>query len=148
VLRRANPIEYAGANYLHSPAMDIPYGVDSPGDWNWDPGSLQSWSGYEDKDWGEITFNLNSGFNVTVKQTSFITGSTAQTTTSGAFNYTMTPHFTGDMLLFTGGPEMLHMNESSSLNFGSVRLIELTATTLCYTAVTSGGINIYHLIAK
>lgn len=148
VLRRADPIEYAGANYLHSPAMDIPYGVDSPGDWNWDPGSLQSWSGYEDKDWGEITFNLNGGFNVTVKQTSFVTGSTAQTTTSGAFNYTMTPHFTGDRLLFTGGPEMLHMNEPSSLNFGSVRLIELTATTLSYTAVTSGGINIYHLLAK
>lgn len=148
VLRRADPIEYAGANYPHSAVMDAIYGIPTTRDWNWDPGSLQSWSGYEDKDWGEITFNMNGGLNVIVKQTSFVTKSTAQTTTSAAFNYTMTSDFSNDKLLFTGGSEMLHMNESSPLNFSSVHLIELTATTLSYTAVTSGGISIYHLIAK
>ncbi|MDD5150081.1 MAG: hypothetical protein PHC28_06300 [Flavobacterium sp.] len=149
ILKKADPVEYAGINYPHSAVMDAIYGIPTTRDWNWDPGSLQSWSGYEDKDWGEITFNMNGGLNVITTQTSFTTGSTTKKSTSAAFNYTMTSDFSNDKLLFTGGAEMLHMNESSPLNFSNVRLIELTDTTLCYTAVTTGtGITIYHLIAK
>jgi hypothetical protein len=36
----------------------------------WWPGSSDiSWSGIENKDWGEVTFDLNGGYNISVTQT-------------------------------------------------------------------------------
>jgi hypothetical protein len=146
------PIEFVGTN-IHSPAMDAIYGsAPGSGDWNWYPNfSDISWAGYEDKDWGEITFDLKGGYNVTVKQTSVVTGSTAQTVKTGTYSYSQTSDFTNDRIIFNGNLEMLHMNGSysNSFTFSNVRLYELTATTLSYAAVRQDGqVLIYHLIPK
>lgn len=146
------PIEFVGTN-IHSPAMDAIYGsAPGSGDWNWYPNfSDISWAGYEDKDWGEITFDLKGGYNVTVKQTSVVTGSTAQTVKTGTYSYSQTSDFTNDRIIFNGNLEMLHMNGSysNSFTFSNVRLYELTATTLSYAAVRADGqVLIYHLIPK
>lgn len=146
------PIEFVGTN-VHSPAMDAVYGTAvGSGDWNWYPNfSDISWAGFENKDWGEITFDLNGGYNVTVKQTSVTTGSTAKTTKTGTYSYSQTPKFINDRIIFNGNLEMLHMNGmySSSFTFTDVRLYELTATTLSFASIRDdGAVLIYHLIPK
>ncbi len=151
-LNMVAPIEFVGTN-VHSSAMDAIYGaVPGSGDWNWYPNfSDISWAGFENKEWGEITFDLNGGYNVTIKQTSTTTGSTAQTTKTGTYSYSQTPKFTDDRIIFNGNLEMLHMNGdySTSFTFSNVRLYELTATTLSYAAVRADGqVLIYHLIPK
>lgn len=151
-LNMVAPIEFVGTN-IHSPAMDAIYGAAAgTADWNWYPNfSDIPWAGYEDKDWGEITFDLNGGYNVTIKQTSVTTGSTAQTTKTGTYSYSQTSGFTNDRIIFNGNLEMLHMNGSysNSFSFSSVRLYELTATTLSYAAIREDGqVLIYHLIPK
>lgn len=151
-LNMVAPIEFVGTN-IHSPVMDAIYGSAlGSGDWNWYPNfSDISWAGFEDKDWGEITFDLNGGYNVTVKQTSVVTGSTAQTVKTGTYSYSQTSDFTNDRIIFNGNLEMLHMNGSysNSFTFSNVRLYELTATTLSYAAVREDGqVLIYHLIPK
>lgn len=149
-LKMVAPIEFVGNN-THDPVMDAIYGAGAF-EWNWYPNfSDISWAGYENKDWGEITFDLNGGYNVTVKQTSVVTGSNVQTTKTGTYSYGQTPKFTNDRIIFNGNLEMLHMNGnySNSFTFSSVRLYELTATTLSYAAVRDDGqILIYHLIPK
>jgi len=150
VLKMVAPIEFIGNN-THDPVMDAIYG---PGafEWNWYPNfSDISWAGYENKDWGEITFDLNGGYNVTVKQTSVETGSTAQTVKKGTYSYSQTAKFTDDRIIFNGNLEMLHMNGSykSGFSFSNVRLYELTATTLSYVAIRDDGQQlVYHLIVK
>lgn len=150
ILKMVAPIEFVGNN-THSQDMDPIYGAGTF-EWNWYPNfSDISWAGYENKDWGEITFDLNGGYNVTIKQTSTTTGSTAQTTKTGTYSYSQTPKFTNDRLIFNGNLEMLHMNGnySTSFSFTNVRLYELTATTLSYVAVREDGQNlVYHLIPK
>lgn len=152
VIKMIAPIEFVGTN-IHSSAMDAVYGTASgAADWNWYPNfSDISWAGYEDKDWGEITFDLNGGYNVTVKQTSTTTGSAEQTTKKGTYSYSQTSGFTNDRLIFNGNLEMLHMNGSysNSFSFSNVRLYELTATTLSFASVRADGqVLIYHLIPK
>jgi hypothetical protein len=149
-LKMVAPIEFVGNN-THDPVMDAIYGAGAF-EWNWYPNfSDISWAGFEDKDWGEITFDLNGGYNVTVKQTSVVTGSTIKTTKTGTYSYSQTPKFTNDRIIFNGNLEMLHMNGnySNSFTFSNVRLYELTATTLSYAAIRDDGqILIYHLIPK
>jgi hypothetical protein len=150
ILKMVAPIEFVGTN-IHSPAMDETYGVSNGGgDWSWYPNfSDIPWAGYEDKDWGEITFDLDGGYNVTVKQTSVETGSSDQTTTTGTFSYTQTSDFSEDKIVFNGGVEMLHMNGDYSSSFSIARLYELTDTTLSYVAIREDGqVLIYHLIPK
>lgn len=152
VLKMVAPIEFVGTN-IHSPAMDVTYGVSNGGgDWSWYPNFADiGWAGYENKDWGEITFNLDGGYNVTVKQTSIEPGSTVKTTKTGTFTYTQTSDFSNDNIVFNGGAEMLHMNGnySSSFSFSAIRLYELTDTTLSFAAIRADGqVLIYHLIPK
>lgn len=112
-----------------------------------------SWAGLENKDWGEITFSLDGGYNVSVTQTNPTIGSTVKTTKAGTFNLTLTPGMTKDKLVFNGGTEMLHPNEpsyfSTSFSFTNIQIVELTETTLAFIAIRADGDNlIYHLVAK
>nr|WP_315152459.1 hypothetical protein [uncultured Flavobacterium sp.] len=145
ILKMSAPLEFVGSGYINSTVG---------GDWNWYPNfSDISWAGIEDKDWGEITFNLNGGYNVTVVQTSTEVNSTTKTTKKGTFSYNRTADFTNDRIILNGGLEMLHPGPTNSWNsgfsFSNVRLVELTATTLSYAAIRADGqVLIYHLIAK
>jgi hypothetical protein len=110
------------------------------GAWMPDSNNDIGWSGIETKDWGEITFDLNGGYNVTVTQTSEVSGSTQKTTTTGTYTYEMTDEFTKDRLIFNGGLKMLHTNAyytdlSPGFSFSNVRLVELTESTLKYAMV-------------
>jgi hypothetical protein len=112
-----------------------------------------SWAGLENKDWGEVTFDLNGGYNVTVKQTDPTAGSTVQTTKTGTFNFSLTTGSTNDRIAFNGGVEMLHPSGastfSSSFSFTNVQIVELTETTLAFIAIRADGdYLIYHLVVK
>ncbi|KFF04731.1 hypothetical protein [Flavobacterium reichenbachii] len=141
VIKMANPIGFAGPAYLNTTVGDT--GGDA---WTYFPGSINEilWSGIEVKDWGEITFDLNEGYNVTVKQTSLTTGSTAQTTTKGTFTYTLSSDFKKDFLDFNGGTKMLYQNayytqQAPGFSFSRVRLVEITATSLKYAMLRDDG---------
>ncbi|WP_348823727.1 hypothetical protein [Flavobacterium aestuarii] len=119
------------------------------GSWSWFPGSVNdvSWSGIEVKDWGEVTFDLNGGYNVSVTQTSLTTGSHEQTTTKGTYTFQRTDDFTNDRLMLNGGIQMLHTNAyynetMSGFSFSDVRLLELTATSLRYAIIRNDGVQV------
>lgn len=112
-----------------------------------------SWAGLENKDWGEVTFDLNGGYNVSVKQTDPTLGSTAQQTKTGTFNFGLTTGSTNDRIGFNGGTEMLHPSVpsyfSSAFSFTNVQIVELTETTLAFIAIRADGdYLIYHLVVK
>ncbi|SMP09460.1 hypothetical protein [Flavobacterium hercynium] len=144
VLNMIQPLEFVDSKYENST-------ISAPG-W-WPLLTDIPWANLEDKNWGEVTFDLNGGYNVTVTQTNPTVGSAEQTTKTGTFNYTLTKEFKEDKIAFNGGVEMLHPNEasyfSSSFSFTNVRIVELTETTLSYIAIRAdGGYLVYHLIAK
>jgi hypothetical protein len=135
-----SPFAFVGSGYINKTVE---------GDWAWFPGSINdvSWSGVENKDWGEVTFDLNGGYNVTVKQTSLTSGSTQQTTKSGTYNFNLTTGSTNDRIALNGGLEILHLNAyytetMSGFTFSDVRLIELTATSLRYAAIRNDGVQV------
>lgn len=142
-----SPFAFVGAGYINTTVQ---------GDWAWFPGSVNdvSWSGIEVKDWGEVTFDLNGGYNISVTQTSLETGSTAKTTTKGTYTFQRTDDFTNDRLILNGGIEMLHTNAyyketMSGFSFSNVRLIELTATSLRYAIIRNDGVQVVmNLIPK
>jgi hypothetical protein len=112
-----------------------------------------SWAGLENKNWGEVTFRLNGGFNVSVTQTNPTAGSTQQTTKTGTFNLNLTTGSKNDRIVFNGGVEMLHPSEASvfdsSFSFTNVQIVELTETTLAFIAIRADkDYLIYHLIVK
>lgn len=144
VLNMVKPLEFVDSNYINSTL--------SPAGW-WPLLSEISWAGLENKNWGEITFDLNGGYNVSVTQTNPKLGSTEQTTKAATFNFTLTDESKNDRIVFNGGTEMLHPNEasyfSSSSSFANVKIVELTDTTLSFLAIRAdGGYLVYHLIAK
>lgn len=111
------------------------------------------WAGLEDKNWGEVTFNLDGGYNVSVTQTSPVAGSTAQTTTKGSYTFQLTDDSVDDKLIFNGGLEMLHPNEASyfspSFSFSNIKIVQLTDDSLCYIAIRADNDwLIYHFIPK
>lgn len=144
VLNMVQPLEFVDAAYINST-------LSSPG-W-WPVLTDIPWAGLENKNWGEVTFDLNGGYNVSVTQTNPDAGSTQQTTKVGTFNFTLTNESRKDNISFNGGTEMLHPNAasyfSSGFSFTSVKIVELTATTLSYIAIRAdGGYLVYHLNAK
>lgn len=144
ILKMEAPIEFIGR-----PTDYVNIAVSGHG-W-WPNFSDIGWAGYENKDWGEITFDLNGGFNVSVTQTSVVAGSTAKTTKTGTFTFQMTDGSTNDRLIFNGGLEMLHMNGSynTGFTFSNVKIVELTDDSLAYIAIREDTDNlIYHLIPK
>jgi hypothetical protein len=142
-----SPFAFVGGGYINKTVE---------GDWAWYPGSINdvSWSGIENKDWGEVTFDLNGGYNVKVKQTSLTTGSTVKTTQSGTYNFSLTNGSTNDRIILNGGIEILHLNAYynetlSGFSFSNVRLIELTASSLRYAAIRNDGVQVVmNLIPK
>jgi hypothetical protein len=111
------------------------------------------WAGLENKDWGEVTFNLNEGYNVSVTQTSPIAGSTTKTTKAGTFNLSLTDGSKNDRIVFNGGVEMLHPSGgayfSSAFSFSNIQIVELTETTLAFIAIRADDdYLIYHLVVK
>ena len=126
------------------------------GDWTYFPGSNSeiSWSGIENKDFGEITFDLDGGYNTKIVQTSEVLGSTQQTTTTGTFSFILSPGSTNDRIIFNGGLKMLHTNAyytslSSGFSLSNVRLIELTENTLKYVMILAdGGVIAVNLVKK
>lgn len=135
-----SPFAFVGGGYINKTVE---------GDWAWYPGSINdvSWSGVENKDWGEVTFDLNGGYNVKVTQTSLTTGSSVKTTQSGTYNFSLTTGSTNDRIILNGGIEMLHLNAyyndvMSGFSFSNVRLIELTASSLRYAAIRNDGVQV------
>ena len=146
VLYMTAPLEFIG-----KPASYQNIAVSGHG-W-WPNLSDISWAGLENKDWGEVTFDLDGGYNVTVKQTDPTIGSTVQTTKTGTFNFNLTTGSTNDRLGFNGGTEMLHPSVpnyfSSAFSFTNVQIVELTETTLAFIAIRADGdYLIYHLVVK
>lgn len=144
IIQMLKPISFLGkpTNYVNTTVSG--YG------W-WPNFSDIGWAGYENKDWGEVTFALNGGFIVSVTQTSVVAGSTTKTTKTGTFNFQMTNGSTNDKLIFNGGLEMLHMNGSygAGFTFSNVKIVELTDDSLAYIAIREDSeYLIYHLIPK
>ncbi|MES2240271.1 MAG: hypothetical protein V4497_08445 [Bacteroidota bacterium] len=140
-----SPFAFVGSQYINTTNNGDPAGDT----WAWYPGSINdvSWSGIENKNWGEVTFDLNGGYNVKVIQTSLTTGSTVKITQSGTYNFSLTTASINDRIIINGGIEMLHTNAyydqtMSGFSFSNVRLIELTATSLRYAAIRNDGVQV------
>lgn len=142
-----SPLAFVGSGYINTVLG---------GDSSWFPGSINDipWSGIENKNFGEVTFDLNGGYNVKVVQTSEITGSLQQATAIGTFSFLLTANAVNDRIVFNGGLKMLHTNAyytslSSGFSFSNVRLIELTNTSLRYAMIAAdGGVIVVNLIPK
>jgi hypothetical protein len=116
VLNMANPLGWAGLDYPGK----------SGDNWNWFPDyASNSWV-MENKDWGEMYFNLNEAYNVSVKQTPIV--GTSQTNKSGTFVFDIP----NNKLVFNGGVEMLYGGDyyADVSNWTSVHVIKLTETEL------------------
>lgn len=135
-----SPFGFVGAGYINTTLE---------GDWAWFPGSINdvSWSGIENKDWGEVTFDLNGGYNVKIVQTSLTTGSNEQTTSVGTYSFSLTSESKNDRIIMNGGLLMLHTNAyynetMSGFSFSDVRLIELKENSLRYALIRNDGVQV------
>ncbi|WP_281227131.1 hypothetical protein [Flavobacterium aquiphilum] len=135
-----SPFAFVGPGYINTTLE---------GDWAWFPGSINdvSWSGIENKDWGEVTFDLKGGYNVKIVQTSLDTGSTAQTTSVGTYSFQLTSQAKNDRIIMNGGLQMLHTNAyyketMSGFTFSDVRLIELKTNSLRYALIRNDGVQV------
>jgi hypothetical protein len=116
VLDFTDPIGWAGLDYP-GPTGD---------NWAWIPDYAgNSWV-MENKNWGEMHFDLNGGYNTTVKQTALNTND--QTSKSGSFSFDIAKK----RLVFNGGAEMLSGGNyrPDVSNWVNVKVIELTATSM------------------
>lgn len=116
VLDMTDPVGWAGLDY---PAT-------SGDNWNWFPDyASNSWV-MPNKNWGEMHFDLNGGYNTSVTQTAL--ASAQQTTKSGTYNFDIA----NNKLTFNGGVEMLYGGDyyGDVSNWYSVKVVELSATSL------------------
>ncbi len=116
VLDFIDPVGWAGLDY---PAA-------SGDNWNWFPDyASNSWV-MPNKNWGEMHFDLNGGYNTSVIQTAL--ASAQQTTKSGTYNFDIA----NNKLTFNGGVEMLYGGDyyGDVSNWYSVKVVELSATSL------------------
>ena len=123
VLDMVNPIGYGG--------LDFPYNPDGADFWNWYPDYVGNEWLLEQKDWGEMTFDLDGGYNVSVTQTAL--NSSEQTTTTGSFGYSIEDHamnFNGGVELLYGGDYYLDVS-----NWKSVNVIELSENSMRLSVV-------------
>ncbi|KAF2512003.1 hypothetical protein EYY60_07080 [Flavobacterium zhairuonense] len=116
ILDMASPVGWAGLDY---PA--------ATGDnWSWLPDYAgNSWV-MANKNWGEMYFDLNGGYNTSVTQTAI--SSEAQTTKKGTYGLDLV----NSKITFNGGPEMLYGGDyyGDCSNWITVKVVELTATSL------------------
>jgi hypothetical protein len=118
VLDMVDPVGWAGLDYPYNPK-----GADY---WNWFPDyASNSWV-MDNKNWGEMHFDLNGGYNTSVTQTA-ISG-TSQTAKKGSYTFDIA----NNKLVFNGGVEMLYGGDyyGDCSNWYSVKVVELTATSL------------------
>jgi len=116
VLDMTSPIGWAGLDYPGA----------SGDNWNWFPDySGNEWV-MDNKDWGEMYFDLNGGYNTTVKQTAL--KSNEQTVKKGTYTFDIA----GNRLIFNNGVEMLYGGDyyEDCSNWTNVHLVELTATSM------------------
>ncbi|WP_417887740.1 hypothetical protein [Zunongwangia sp.] len=80
----------------------------------------------ENKDWGEMTFNLNGGYNVEVTQTAL--NSEEKTTKTATFNYNIEEH----TITFNGGVELLYGGDyySDVSNWTAVNVLSVSKNLL------------------
>ncbi|MGO4771458.1 hypothetical protein ACEN2I_07320 [Flavobacterium sp. W22_SRS_FK3] len=105
-------------------------GLDFPGktgdNWNWYPDYASNTWVMPNKDWGEMTFNLDAGYNVSVKQTAQAT--TSQTTKTGLFSFDIA----NNKMTLSNGPELLYGGDyyPDASSWTSIKVVELTETSL------------------
>lgn len=123
VLDMSGPIGWAG--------FDFPYNESGADYWNWFPDYAGNEWVMENKNWGEMTFDLNGGYNTSVTQTALTTNS--QTTKAGTYSYDVANH----TLLFNSGVEMLHGGDyyQDVSNWSKVNVVEITDTSLRLSVV-------------
>lgn len=122
-LDMADPIGWAGFDYPQNPD-----GLDY---WNWFPDYAgNSWV-MEDKDWGEMTFNLDGGYNVSVTQTA-LEGSD-QTTTTGSFSFDIE----NNTIRFNSGVEMLYGGDyyPDASDWSTLKVVELSENSMRLSVV-------------
>lgn len=116
VLDMVDPVGWAGLDY---PAT-------SGDNWSWLPDyASNSWV-MADKNWGEMYFDLDGGYNVSVTQTAI--SDDKQTTKVGTYALDLK----NNKLSFNGGVEMLYGGDyyGDVGNWTTVKITELTATSL------------------
>lgn len=118
VLDMASPIGWAGLDYPYNPS-----GSDA---WSWLPTYAEASWAMPDKNWGEMTFDLDGAYNVSVTQTAL--NDDSQTTKSGTFTFDIAKH----KLKFNGGAEMLLGGDyyPDVSDWTSINVIELTETSM------------------
>lgn len=122
-LNMAEPIGWAG--------FDYPYNPNGTDYWNWFPDYAgNSWV-MENKDWGEMSFNLDGGYNVSVTQTAL--NNNTQTTKTGNFSFDIE----NNTLNFNGGVEMLYGGDYylDVSNWSSLKVVELTENSMRLSVV-------------
>jgi hypothetical protein len=80
----------------------------------------------ENKNWGEMTFDLDGAYNISVTQTALADNS--QTTQTGTFTYDIAKHkliLNGGVQLLMGGDYRPDVSDSSTLN-----VVELSETSM------------------
>lgn len=118
VLDMASPVGWAG--------LDYPYNTAGADYWNWFPDYAGNEWVMTNKNWGTMTFDLDGGYNVVVKQTALATND--QVTKNGSFSFDIAAH----RLVFNGGVEMLYGGDyyPDVSNWTTVKVMELTDTSL------------------
>lgn len=118
VLDMTSPVGWAG--------LDYPYNESGSDYWNWFPDYAGNEWVMENKDWGEMTFDLDGGYNVEVTQTAI--NSDSQTTSTGSFNYNIDNH----TIRFNGGVDVLFGGDyyGDVSNWTSVNVVEISENSL------------------
>lgn len=118
VLDMASPVGWAG--------FDYPYNEEGPDFWNWFPDYAGNEWVMPNKNWGEMTFDLNGGYNVSVTQTAL--NDDSQTTRKGTFNYDVEKH----TMVLNNGVEVLFGGDYylDVSNWRTVNVVEVTENSL------------------
>jgi len=123
VLDMESPIGWAGFKYPENTA--------DPDGWNWFPDYAgNSWV-MPNKNWGEMTFDLNGAYNVNVIQTAL--EDDTQTNRSGSFSF----NIAANTMSFNGAAELLHGGDYylDASNWRSLKVVELTEGSLRLSVV-------------
>lgn len=123
VIDMASPIGWAG--------FDYPYKMNGTDSWSWLPTYAEASWAMPDKNWGEMTFDLDGAYNVSVTQTALADDS--QVTKTGTFTYDIAKH----SLIFNGGVEMLFGGDyyPDASNWKTMNVVELTENSMRLSVV-------------
>jgi hypothetical protein len=121
------PIGFYGSEYLEHTG-------NSANDWSYFPEDCPSWSGFGcGTNWGEMTFDLNGGYNFTVKQRSLTEDK--YTTTTGKFGYDID----SKALSFIGVPMLYSGNYDSVLSWTQSYVFDISETVLYLAVIRNDG---------